>query len=75
MNKNKYFLVFSIYLLLNKHIMRKKLDIQDKKIRVTITLNREIDKLASEQPNKSKYIEQLIYADLRKNNKINETLL
>jgi hypothetical protein len=55
--------------------MRKKLDSQDKKIRVTITLNREIDKLASEQPNKSKYIEQLIYADLRKNNKINETLL
>jgi hypothetical protein len=55
--------------------MRKKLDSQDKKIRVTITLNREIDKLASEQPNKSKYIEQLIYADLRKNNKINGTLL
>jgi hypothetical protein len=55
--------------------MRKKLEPQDKKIKITITLNREIDRLASEQPNKSKYIEQLIYADLRKNNKINETLL
>lgn len=55
--------------------MRKKLNKEDKKIKVTITLNREIDRLAGEQPNKSKYIENLIYFDLRKNNKINETLL
>lgn len=55
--------------------MRKKLKEEDKKIKVTITLNREIDKLAGEQPNKSKYIENLIYADLMKNNKINKTIL
>ena len=55
--------------------MRKKLNNDEKKIRVTITLNREIDKLASESNNKSKYIENLIYQDLLKNNRITNNIL
>ncbi len=50
--------------------MRKKLNNDEKKIRVTITLDRKIAELASENSNKSKYIEQLIYVDLVKKNKI-----
>ena len=52
--------------------MRKKLKDEDKKIRVTITLDRLIAELASQEPNKSKYIEKLIYNDLVKKNKITE---
>jgi hypothetical protein len=50
--------------------MRKKLKEEDKKIRVTITLDRLIAELASQRPNKSGYIEKLIYTDLLKNNEI-----
>ena len=55
--------------------MRKKLNNDCKKIRVTITLNHKINKLASEENNKSKYIENLIYQDLLKNKKIDNILL
>lgn len=63
-----YFLrLVDIYI---KTTMRKKLKNNEKKIRITITLNKEINKLISEKTNKSKYIEKLIYSDLLKNNEI-----
>jgi len=68
MNNYSYFLKF-LYIY-NKNIMRKKLKEEDKKIRVTITLDRLIAELASQRPNKSGYIEKLIYTDLLKNNEI-----
>jgi hypothetical protein len=59
---------FDIFI--KNNIMRNKLKIEEKKIRVTVTLNRELDKLIGEiKPNKSAYIEKLIYNDLI-NNKI-----
>jgi hypothetical protein len=63
-----FFILMDIYIKTN---MRKKLQENEKKVKITITLDREINKLASEKPNKSKYIENLIYNDLLKNNKIN----
>jgi len=62
-----FFKLAHIYI---ERTMRKKLEEEEKKVRITITLNREINKLANEKPNKSKYIEALIYNDLLKNNKI-----
>lgn len=50
--------------------MKKKLKEEDKKIRVTITLDRSINSLINEEANKSKYIEKLILNDLIKRNKI-----
>lgn len=53
--------------------MKKKLNKENKKIRVTITMNNEINKLINSiTENKSKYIEWLIYKDLIKNNIIND---
>jgi len=49
--------------------MRKKLKDDEKKIRVTLTIDRQIDKYVSEnENNKSKYVEKLILQDLIKKN-------
>jgi hypothetical protein len=45
--------------------MRKKLNEDEKKIRVTITLDRAVVELLKIKNNKSKYIEGLIYKDLK----------
>lgn len=51
--------------------MRKKLTQEEKKIRTTITINRNLDKIVGDlMPNKSKYIEWLIYQNLSKNNQL-----
>jgi len=51
--------------------MRKKLTQEEKKVRTTITLSRNLDKIVGElMPNKSKYIEWLIYQNLSKNNQL-----
>lgn len=56
--------------------MRNKLKIEEKKVRLTITVNPELDKIISElHTNKSKYVEWLIYQDLRKNNTIKEDMM
>jgi len=53
--------------------MRKKLKTEEKKVRVTVTLNRELDTLIGKiKPNKSAYIEKLIYDDLLKNKTIDK---
>jgi hypothetical protein len=50
---------------------RKKLSDELKKDRFSITMNIEVSKIAKAyQPNMSKYIERLVYNDLRKNNMI-----
>jgi hypothetical protein len=55
---------------------RKKLNEDEKKDKLSITMNIEVSKAAKEyQPNMSKYIEYLVYNDLRKNNKINDIIL
>lgn len=46
--------------------MRKKLKEDEKKVRVTITLDRKINELISDKTNKSKYIENLIISDINK---------
>lgn len=55
--------------------MRKKLEDNEKKIKITITLNRKLNKIVNEKTNKSKYIENLIYVDLLKNNKIENNFI
>ena len=53
--------------------MRNKLNDNDKKIRVTVTLNRELNELIGKiKPNKSAYIEKLINQDLIENKIINK---
>lgn len=48
---------------------RNKLTTEQKKIKLSITINRELcEKLAKKYPNKSKYIEFLIYKDLKDKN-------
>ena len=50
---------------------RKKLSDELKKDRFSITMNNEVSKIAKTyQPNMSKYIERLVYNDIRKNNMI-----
>lgn len=56
--------------------MRKKLPENEKKVTLSVTINPSIiTKLDELQKNKSKYIEWLIYQDLRKNNLIDEIML
>lgn len=56
--------------------MRNKIEEGKKKVKVSITLNPELDKIMGEShKNKSKYIEHLVYRDLLKNNKINEDFI
>lgn len=54
--------------------MRKKLKDEEKKARVIITINPTLNKIISELTNKSKYIENLVYQDLLKQNKIEPKL-
>lgn len=53
--------------------MRKKLKENEKKGKLTATVNKKLlDKLNSLHNNVSKHVEWLIYQDLRKNNEIDE---
>ena len=53
--------------------MRKKLKAEEKKVKMTISINPMIHKKLSELfGNVSKQVEWLIYQDLRKNNNIDE---
>ena len=55
---------------------RKKLKPEELKIKLSIRLHPELFKLITEEyPNKSKYLEHLVYEDLLKNNKINKNIL
>lgn len=55
---------------------RKKLNEENKKDRFSITMNSELSKLVKEsQPNTSKYLEWLVYQDLKKNNKIDDDFI
>ena len=55
---------------------RKKLNEENKKDRFSITLNKELsEKVRELKPNTSKYIEWLIYQDLKKNNQIDENFM
>lgn len=50
---------------------KKKLNPEQLKIKLSIRLNSDLFKIVEEnQPNKSKYLEWLVYQDLLKNNKI-----
>ena len=53
--------------------MRQKLKPEEKKVRVTISMNPILDKkLTKLHTNVSKHVEWLIYQDMRKNNQIDE---
>jgi hypothetical protein len=55
---------------------RHKMNEDEKKSKISITMNLEVCHAAKRyQPNMSKYIEYLVYQDLKKNNKIDETML
>ena len=55
--------------------MRKKLKQEDKKVPLNLTINPILAKKINElYPNKSKYIEHIIYQDLINNNQINQIL-
>ena len=56
--------------------MRKKLNNEDKRPTISITINPILAiKIEELKPNKSKYIEWLIYQDLLKNKHIDETFI
>lgn len=55
--------------------MRKKLNDVDKKVKITFTLNPTLAKIINELSNRSKYIENIIYKDLLKNNKITNDIM
>lgn len=56
--------------------MRKKLTENEKKVTLSVTINPVLMvKLDELQKNKSKYIEWLIYQDLKKNNMVDEIML
>ena len=56
--------------------MRKKLNENEKKIGVTITINQDLNKIISNKyKNKSKYFERLVYNDLLKNKLIDEDFI
>jgi hypothetical protein len=53
--------------------MRNKLEEEKKKVRITLTIDPEINKIIEDNcRNRSRYIENLIYVDLLKNNLIKE---
>lgn len=55
---------------------RHKMNEDEKKSKISITMNLEVCHAAKRyQPNMSKYIEYLVYQDLKKNNKIDEIML
>jgi hypothetical protein len=52
--------------------MRSKLDNEEKKVKVSVTINPDLVKIITKNyKNKSKYIEKLIYRDLLLNKLIN----
>jgi hypothetical protein len=55
---------------------RKKLKLEELKIKLSIRINPKLFKIINENhPNKSKYLEWLVYQDLLKNNKIDENFI
>ncbi len=55
---------------------RNKLNEEKKKSRFSVTINSELVKLVNETiDNKSKYLEWLVYQDLKKNNKIDNDFM
>jgi hypothetical protein len=53
--------------------MRNKLNNEEKKVKVSVTINPDLVKIITKNyKNKSKYIEKLIYRDLLLNKLINE---
>jgi hypothetical protein len=53
--------------------MRSKLNNEEKKVKVSVTINPDLVKIITKNyKNKSKYIEKLIYRDLLLNKLINE---
>ena len=55
---------------------REKLKPETLKVKLSIRINPELSKIMTElEPNKSKYIEYLIYLDLKNKNIINEIML
>lgn len=52
--------------------MRKKLTDKEKKVRITVTINPALAKVINQYSNVSKYIEWLIYKDLRDKNEIKD---
>lgn len=64
------------YFLVIFTIMRKKMGIQEKKKKFTISLNPDLSNiLDSHKQNRSKYIERLIYLDLLKNKLIGKDFI
>lgn len=55
--------------------MRKKLNDADKKQKISICISPVLMNAINNINNKSKYIEWLIYQDLKKNNKVDENVL
>ena len=56
--------------------MRKKLDNTEKKARLTVTINPPLHQLVNERNNNvSKYVEWLIYQDLKNDNVVKEMRL
>ena len=55
--------------------MRQKLNDNEKKVSITVTINPILNSAIADLKNKSKYIEQLIYKDLIRNNKIDENTI
>jgi hypothetical protein len=56
--------------------MRSKLNNDEKKIKISVTINPELIKILNKNyKNKSKYIEKLIYRDLFSNKHINDDFL
>ena len=55
--------------------MRKKLNEDEKKARVTISLNKQLAEIINKKNNVSKYVEWLIYQDLKNKNEITEIQL
>jgi hypothetical protein len=56
--------------------MRNKMEVEKKKVRITLTIDPEINKVIENNcRNRSRYIENLICVDLLKNNLIKEVKL
>jgi hypothetical protein len=67
-DKSRIFLIFKVFI-----CMRSKLNNDEKKIKISVTINPELIKILNKNyKNKSKYIENLIYRDLFLNKHIND---
>lgn len=66
------FIILYIFIV-NKKIMRRKLNSDEKKVRLTITINPILaKKLLEQHSNVSKHIEWLVYQNMLKDNTITE---